>query len=150
VRDMTRLWLTLQGALSFEELAQCWESPSPAPQSGDDARDRLAIGLNVALKPFQVHVVIEPGGSEPGTDFAPLISVVCLQLANDIIEKARYTRCRNEQCGRLFSRQRGRAKAGQYRTVGVDFCSRSCALAQSQRDWRRRKRAARSQEKGSL
>ena len=142
VRDMTRIWPANQGALSFAELATSWESPGTPPASPADALDRLSIGLNLALQPFQVHAVVEPGGQESGTLEPTLLSVVCLQLANDINDKPGYSRCRNENCGRLFARQRGRAQAGQYRTVGVEYCSRSCALAQSQRNWRRRRREA--------
>jgi hypothetical protein len=144
VRDLTRIWLALRGSLSFDELAAQWESLAPAPASAAEAGDKLAIGLNAVLHPFQVHVVLEPEGERPGTEHPTLVSVVCLQLANAITEGASYARCANETCGQLFSRQRGRAKAGQYRTSGVAYCSRNCALAQSQRDRRRRKRAERA------
>lgn len=145
LRDITRIWLLAQGALSCEKLAAAWESPSPPPKSTKAGLDALAIVLNGFLRPFQMHVVLEPGGQDVGTEHPTLASLVALQLANEIARRASYTRCANERCGRLFSRQRGRAKAGQYRTVGVEYCSRDCALAQSQRDLRRRKRAAREE-----
>ena len=48
--------------------------------------------------------------------------------------------CANEPCDVLFVRQRGRAKHGQHRAIGIKYCSTQCAAAQSQRDRRRRER----------
>lgn len=140
LRDMGRIWLTVQGALSLSELDQSWESRAPAPTTVPAAMDKLVMALNAGLRPFQVYAAIEPGENTPGVVFPALASLCCLQLANDIAEKATYSRCHNERCGRLFHRQRGRAKAGQHHTKSVDYCSRSCALAQTQRNWRRNKR----------
>ena len=52
-----------------------------------------------------------------------------------------YLTCASETCGRTFTKQRGRAMNGEHHTKGVRFCSRACALAQTQRERRRRYRA---------
>lgn len=46
--------------------------------------------------------------------------------------------CASETCGRAFWVQEGRSEHGQHRTVGVKFCSKQCASAQTQRARRRR------------
>lgn len=80
----------------------------------------------------------------PDGDFiseAPnLTAALCLQLWNDMCEGATFRRCANEPCRRMFYRQLGRAKAGQYRTVGVKYCTDACASAASSRAARQRKK----------
>ncbi len=72
---------------------------------------------------------------------ADLWAICCLELFNHVVEAALHKACANESCGRLFVRQAGRAQHGQRRRFGVRYCSASCAKAQAQRDYQRRKRA---------
>jgi hypothetical protein len=69
------------------------------------------------------------------------ISECSLELFNHVAEQASYRICANRTCGRLFVRQEGRAKAEQYRLKGVLFCSASCARAETQRQYRKKKAA---------
>ena len=138
LRDMVKMWNVVQGGESLRELVAQWESSWSAPSRPEGVLGELATWLNVGLAPFQVHTLVGRDAAKYGVPFPSLFSVACLQLANHIAENARYSRCANETCGRLFVRQRGRAKHNQHRTTGVDFCSRHCAWAQGQREWRRR------------
>jgi len=104
---------------------------------------QLAEGLNRALTPFTVRLEERTAADEGvSTSEVNVYQAMCLQLANHIAENAAYHRCANEPCGRLFVRQRGGAKFGQYHTSSVLYCSPQCARAQAARVLRRRKRAA--------
>jgi len=74
---------------------------------------------------------------------AALWSVCCLELFNHVTEGAVVKDCANETCPRLFVRQIGRSLHGQRRRSGVRFCSDTCARAQAQREYVRRRRSAR-------
>jgi hypothetical protein len=92
------------------------------------------------------------GGPGPGTRIetrvAPaqggLAEICALELFNHIVAGEIYRRCQNENCGRLFVRQYGRAEHGMSRRAGVMYCSASCARARAQREHRRRKAAKRT------
>jgi hypothetical protein len=73
-----------------------------------------------------------------------LFEALCLQLHQLVVADLPVRECANEACRRAFTRQRGTAEYGQYRTKGVLYCSAPCAKAQAQREYRRRQR----QEKG--
>lgn len=100
----------------------------------DDHIHALEQMLNRSLGRFSI-------GVGDLADRSPtVLSVAFLQLYNHLVEEAHVRRCANDNCGRDFVRQRGRAEYGQHRTTGVKYCSRECARAQAQRDLRRRRR----------
>ncbi|SRR6266545_380732 len=66
-----------------------------------------------------------------------LYGACLLELAQHLLEGREYRNCANESCGRLFSMQEGRSSRGRHRTDAM-YCSRTCALAQAQREHRRR------------
>lgn len=92
--------------------------------------------LNLGLRFFAPHVEID--GTR--TPHPTILNVVAAQIANDIYSGAQLRVCRNETCRRTFTKQRGRADYGAYRTKGVLYCSKSCAKSQAQRELRRRRR----------
>ncbi|HET9667079.1 MAG TPA: hypothetical protein VFP09_10000 [Desertimonas sp.] len=67
-------------------------------------------------------------------------TALMVQLHNVIVDGIEIRRCANETCQRPFTRQRGRALKGQYRSTGVMYCDAACAKAQMQREYRRRNR----------
>lgn len=114
----------------------------PWPPSLEDLRalliqDRihtLETVLNRALSPFSIGV------GDLADRHLTVYSVAFLQLYNHLAEGASVRRCANQNCGRQFVRQRGRAEYGQHRTSGIKYCSRECARAQAQRELRRRRK----------
>lgn len=95
--------------------------------------------LNDGLVPFHAHVTVRSSHMrlEVGGPQVDLVSALCLQVYNLAVEGLPPKRCQNETCGQLFIRQRGGAKAGQYRRTGVQYCTPNCARAQGQRERRR-------------
>jgi hypothetical protein len=112
------------------------------------AAHRLERALNPALAPFHPRLMVRQSKTYAGlpttpgraaeADFAaaPLFCICALELFNHITEAAEYKRC--AECQRLFVRQEGRARSGQHRITGVEFCSKSCLGKQKQREYRKR------------
>lgn len=148
MRALTRQWIASQQGLGDEDVLAAWTTEGlTRPPSVQDAWRRWEEHLNTALRPFQVsvHIALDAGTARSEGLIAPnLYAVMALQLANLVGEEATLSNCSNETCGRVFSRQRGRAEFGQHRTRGVLYCSSTCARAQAQREYRRRKREERS------
>jgi hypothetical protein len=91
---------------------------------------------NPALRDF--HPYVDTGAIRT----APLYGTALLQLINDLTEQVPYLTCGNENCRRVFARQRGRSEYGGHRMRGVQYCTNYCARAQYQREKRRRDRRA--------
>jgi hypothetical protein len=100
----------------------------------DDRLRELQHVLNAALSSFSMGI------GDLTTRLPTVYSVSFLQMYNHMVERATLRRCANEPCSKSFVRQRGRAKYGQHKTQGVQYCSRECARAQAQRELRRRRR----------
>jgi predicted sulfurtransferase len=62
-----------------------------------------------------------------------LYALCCCELFNHVVSGADFRVCANEACERLFVRD------DTARRRGVLYCSRNCARAQAQREFRRRK-----------
>ena len=102
----------------------------------DDRLSELQDTLNAALSSFSIGI------GDLTTRQPTVYSVSFLQMYNHMVESATLRRCANEPCSKSFVRQRGRAKYGQFKTQGIQYCSRECARAQAQRELRRRRRLA--------
>jgi hypothetical protein len=140
-RAMTRHWIAhLEGA----SVSAPWRETFRFPGLGDEghAWHYFKKCLNYGLRPYTAHFeYMGQGARSPD-----LYQALCLQILNLVIEALPPHACANRNCDHYFIRQEGRAKAGQYRKDGVKFCSRSCARAQSQRDYREKRR--KQDEKG--
>lgn len=167
VRAVQRLSHHAQLYATGEDVAQAWR-----PDRVDSAvRARLSMpGLtdedspavrevvaweeftrlaNAALREFHVRVYADVGrpGYGIGSAYPTVYQVAVLQIVNDMAGGgSTYHTCGNETCGRPFLRQRGRSRYYS-RAEGVRYCSRECANAQTQRDYRRRKRAERNERR---
>lgn len=93
--------------------------------------------LNAALSAFQVSIDVHGHGPSAVMQQVTGYSAAALQLWNDL-ETASYRHC--DECGRLFTRQRGRSR-DYSRTTGVRFHDRACANRYTQREYRRRQKA---------
>jgi hypothetical protein len=153
LRDFTRIYANYLGQLSFANLVAAWENVVYRPPRNQNVACLFLIDfLSAGLRPYHARLErIDPGEKrqrEPRP--ANLYQTCCLQLYNHIAESATYAHCANEACGRVFVRQRGRAKYGRYRTTKVDYCSSTCARAQEQRKLRRNQAAAQQLRKQGL
>jgi hypothetical protein len=127
------------------ELVEPWgQRDLPQPRSSDDLLGSLLQAVNVPLASLGPRVdLLERHGNRESYWWQPvprLTAGLCLQAFAFINDEMPARRCANEMCQQWFTRQRGRAEYGQFRSSGVLYCSASCAKAQAQRDYRRRHR----------
>ncbi len=145
IRAMVRHWdVHLQGG-SDEAVADVWQGEGmQRPRMAQDAWDFFRDHLNAGLQPFQTHVEVARSDDvrmRSGVRDANLYNALCLQLFNEMAAGSTFRRCANETCLRPFVHQRG-SKYGQHRSDAI-YCTPECARMQAQREYRRRKRAAR-------
>lgn len=138
LKALTRHWIAYShDPHDFESIVAAWDGSCDTIEAAWWNFEEL---LNLALRPFQVRAVVGGEGFPLGVQDVNSYSAMALQLANHIAEAATYRRCANETCGRLFVRQCGGAiYANQRHSTGVRYCTPSCARAQAQREYRRRK-----------
>jgi hypothetical protein len=128
-------------------LAYSTRQPFRAHRGGARLSTARALGwfehfLNEGLRDFHVRVQFTRSDADVREPLTDLYGAMCLQIANHLAEGAEFRECRNETCRRWFVRQRSdRSQYAELRhSVGVRFCSHSCAKTQTQRDRRRRNR----------
>ncbi len=139
-RALAGLWR--EAALDGDP-ANAWLTEGFHPGLGDKGVcwAQFTLALNLGLKPYRAHAELT---TEPGVTYgqprAGLYSAACLQVFNLIVEEATARRCENATCGRVFVHQLGGSIYGQHRTKGLRFCSPTCARAETQRQYRRRRK----------
>lgn len=149
LRDLVRAWRWYREGI--EVAPDAWESPVwatederlPLPSDRTGAAELLRQGLRSGLVPFHPELRIAATSDDDRWTLGyggglPFYFVCCAELYNHIAEDATLQVCANERCDQFFVRQEGRASHGQHRSVGVKYCSLSCARAQAQRQYRRR------------
>lgn len=101
--------------------------------------------LNDGLTGVSPRVTPPPVEAFPELDLVvDAYTAACVLIFNDLQQGTPYRRCADETCGRLFARQLGRSTGSFSRSEGVAYCSPTHARNQSQRERRRRQRAAKS------
>jgi hypothetical protein len=147
VQALMESWAVRQGAVydtstdvATPDLSGPWtQRRLPPPASELDALDTMVRSLNNYLSGLGPHLSLH--GEQIWWQPMPrLTAAMFLQVHAFVSEGLPARRCANETCQQWFTRQRGRSQHGQRRTTGVLYCSSSCAKAQSQREYRRRKR----------
>lgn len=108
---------------------------------------RFTDALTAGLRPFQPRVVYGEQSSGPQRRFlygvqphVGLYSAACHQFFNFIVTGATPRLCENATCGRVFVHQIGGSAGHWHRSKGLRFCTPKCARAETQRQYRRRKK----------
>ena len=144
VRDAVTAWRVLQGDehLNGEIF---WHLPRlrgvPSLELPEAAAEFLTVVLDTGLAAVRPRVSLALNGSgEPPLMDLTLYALCCCELFNHVVSGADFRVCANESCERLFLRDETA------RRRGVLYCSRTCARAQAQREFRRRK----AEQKGEV
>ena len=120
---------------SFTGFLSWKKSGNAMDEFGSDA----LVKLNGALTIFAPRLIAP--GMVYGDQEVTIFNLAALQIASDIRDNVQIRICQNANCGREFTRQRGRAVFGEYRMSGaVKYCSHNCARAQNMRDSRKAKK----------
>ncbi len=130
-----------------------WSAEDFLPANQWDCWARFTRALNVGLRPFYAHaehpIPMPVGeGLVVGVPLVGLYSAACRQVFNLVVEESTARRCESATCGRVFVHQVGGIEYRQhYRSTGLRFCSASCARNETQRQYRRRRKASIEKEK---
>jgi hypothetical protein len=129
----------------FDDVAHHFEDARHTQTHTRVLLEGVSIVLNAGIQPLGPRVEIETldepeGGYVIGRPYPRITSALCMQMLAFICDGLPAKICENESCGRYFVRQNGRSVYGQFRTTGVRFCSKLCARAETQRQYRNRKR----------
>lgn len=149
VAKLARHWIASESGGDFvsvwsdEELQGADEGAWPKSPDVTQAAWRLFVReLNKGTAFASVHLDLD--GDIGHFDRARgLVTALCIQLHNLVVERVPPKFCGNETCGQAFVHQEGRAEYGQHRSKGVLYCSKSCARAQANRQYRRRRKVER-------
>jgi hypothetical protein len=137
VRDAVTAWRVLQG--DDESAGEIfWHLPRlrgvPAHELPEAAAEFLTVVLDTGLAAVRPRVSLAVNGDrEPPLLDLTLYALCCCELFNHVVSGADFRVCANEACERLFVRDDTAKRRG------VLYCSRTCARAQAQREFRRRK-----------
>lgn len=128
-----------------QELADLWAGRGlPVAATTFDLLRTVQRLINVETVMAPRIEIAPPGAERDGLAFGRpvprVMQAMMLQLVDLVAADVPAKQCANETCTTWFATQDGRAEYGQHRTKGVLYCSRSCARAQAQREYRRRKR----------
>jgi hypothetical protein len=138
---------TWSAASRGEDPASAWVAEGfsglGVPPYWADPWPRFTSALSNGLEPFYAEVRPVKWGASPSVD---LYSAACQQVFNLIVNNCDAQRCENETCGRTFVHQLGGSQFGQHRSKGLRFCTPECARAETQRQYRRRRKAARKEQ----
>lgn len=107
------------------------------------AWQEFTAAFNEGMKHITVRAELtwDPDVKPLGKPTVGLFSALCAQLHNLMVSEVEELRtCANGTCGHRFTRQRGGAEHGQYRSTGVMYCTVRCAKTQGQRELRRRRK----------
>lgn len=127
--------------------AALWQGKTAAqpPRDRAEAAKFLRDHVDEGLEFFPPGLALKGGLRSPWDlrparqeEHLPVYPIACLQLANHILEGAKYRKCARTDCDRTFFRQEGRARYGQHRVQGdrPDFHHARCANTQLRRDAR--------------
>jgi hypothetical protein len=129
--ELTALLLLTDGLTGLLGHVRPLVLPTPSP---DELAGEPAPPSPTNIRGAEVEI--------PRTRWSTNLTELCaLELFNHVAENATYRTCENETCQRPFVRQYGRAMHGQSKVQGIKYCSSACAQAQTQRMYRRRRRA---------
>jgi len=150
LRDLVRILEAYQGLLTLDDVVAQWESEWTTPVMWRDGGMHAAVAFMVEclhrpLRDFHARLEIRED-AWPEQDLMEahpsLFSVLCLQMWNHIAQETPYRVCQREDCRRLFVRQQGRAKHGQFKKTGSMYCTVQCARLVSVRKFREGQRRA--------
>ena len=139
VRDAVAAWRLLTDEPDGDEAD--WHLNRLTDVPGDERRAASADYLNdvIASGLSSITPVLSLTSGPEERDAVlelNLHALCCLELFNHVAAGNDFPRCANESCARLFVRdERARRR-------GMRYCSRTCARAQAQREFRRRKAAS--------